>query len=95
MAKFVVKEGPASGQEIPFPGEHFTIGRSEECEVIIADPNVSRQHAQVIARDGSAMLVDLNSSNGTFVNGNPISKVFLMDGDEIRVGETVLIYVET
>lgn len=89
MPKFVVKTGPQTGTEIEMRGERLLFGRSEECDVVLADPNVSRNHAQVLELNGMVLLYDLNSSNGTFVNDVPISRTFLMDGDEIRIGNTV------
>ncbi|MCX7626292.1 MAG: sigma 54-interacting transcriptional regulator [Candidatus Sumerlaeaceae bacterium] len=93
MPKFVVRTGPQTGTEIEMRGERLLFGRSEECDVVLADPNVSRNHAQVLELNGMVLLYDLNSSNGTFVNDIPISRTFLMDGDEIRIGNTVFKFV--
>ncbi len=68
-----------------------TIGRSRNCEVMVADPSVSRNHA-LITVDGDRITVqDLSSSNGTFVNGNRVeNEVVVRSGDEIMVGESRL-----
>jgi Nif-specific regulatory protein len=95
MAKFVVRSGPHAGLEIEMPQGRLLFGRSEECDVVLADPDVSRNHAQALDLDGSIILYDLNSSNGTFVNGVPISRTYLMDGDEVRIGGTVFRFVAT
>lgn len=86
MPKFVVKQGDHAGTEIPMNGSQIVFGRSEECDVLVSDVNVSRRHAQAILINGLVAIVDLNSSNGTLVNGIPISRIFLMDGDEVRIG---------
>jgi transcriptional regulator with GAF, ATPase, and Fis domain len=94
MPKFIVKSGPHAGLEIPLVGKRLVFGRSDECDVVLTDGNVSRVHAHAIVLDGLVALVDLNSSNGTFVNELPISRILLMDGDEIRLGETVLVFCD-
>jgi transcriptional regulator with GAF, ATPase, and Fis domain len=95
MPKFVVLRGPQAGTEIEMRNERLLFGRSDDCDVVLADPNVSRNHAQALELDGMVLLYDLNSSNGTFVNEVPISRTFLMDGDEIRLGSTTFKFVAT
>ena len=96
MSKFIVKQGSPSavGLEIPVDRVQMVFGRTEECDVVVLDPNVSRRHAQALVLDGLVAMMDLGSSNGTYVNGLPISRIFLMDGDEVRFGETVLVFAE-
>lgn len=70
--------------------EPVTIGRMPDCTVPLADPNVSRHHAE-IRRDGDRVyLIDLGSTNGTRVNGVLVHQRQLADGDVIAVGITVL-----
>jgi len=78
---------PASGRELPVrPGA--TIGR--EGDIAIDDGDVSRQHAQVRLVEATAMIEDLGSTNGTFVNEERIAgAVALADGDLVRIGATV------
>lgn len=92
MAKFIVKSGVQAGREIAISGPRVLLGRGEDCDVVVSDVNVSRNHAQAVVINGSVSLYDLNSSNGTLVNGLPISRVVLLDGDEIRLGETILVF---
>lgn len=68
----------------------LTIGRSQENDIVINDAKVSRIHLQlVISDDGTYSVVDLNSANGTYVNGERISgEVKLKQNDEIRIGDT-------
>lgn len=64
------------------------IGRTGDCDVVIADSNVSRRHAEVWEVNGSVAIRDLGSTNGTFVNGHRIDAVTLSPHDEVVVGTT-------
>ena len=70
--------------------EPLTIGRLPECDIVVGDPNVSRRHAEVRRQDGQFVVVDLDSTNGTTVNGARVKERRLADGDEIAVGGTRL-----
>lgn len=67
------------------PGE-LTIGRHYECDVVLADPSVSRRHARIIFRDGGWVLQDLASTNGTTVNGATVGRCVLRPGDHLVLG---------
>ncbi|MBV9719994.1 MAG: DUF3662 domain-containing protein [Candidatus Eremiobacteraeota bacterium] len=66
------------------------IGRSEESEILLFDPGVSRAHAVVEVTAGQAIVRDLGSTNGTFVNGRRVETRQLRDGDELRFGSTLM-----
>lgn len=68
------------------------IGRDAACDIVINDPKVSRNHCQLVLKDdGTFLIVDLGSSNGTYVNGQRISgEVRLSSLDSVRIGDTVL-----
>jgi predicted component of type VI protein secretion system len=69
------------------------IGRSEECDVTIFDPSVSRRHACIRIFSGRVVLEDLGSRNGCRVNGVPVKHpVELADGDRIRFGTQELVF---
>jgi pSer/pThr/pTyr-binding forkhead associated (FHA) protein len=80
------------GRRIVLDHDKVTLGRLPECELAVADPNVSRRHAEVRRGTDSTWLVaDLGSTNGTKVNGVKISGPRqLDDGDEITVGSTTV-----
>jgi Protein of unknown function (DUF3662)/Inner membrane component of T3SS, cytoplasmic domain len=68
-----------------------TLGRSRQCDIVLSDPNVSRQHAEVRARGGSWVLTDLGSTNGSRINGRPVDgSEVVRPGDEIELGSTLL-----
>jgi hypothetical protein len=72
-------------------GEHPTVlGRNSDCTVPLADPRASRRHAEIRATADGFLVVDLDSMNGTKVNGVPVREHVLHDGDEIAVGATVM-----
>jgi hypothetical protein len=68
-----------------------TLGRSRQCDVVLTDPNVSRQHAELRPRGSSWVLTDLGSTNGSRINGHPVERSeVLRPGDEIELGATTL-----
>jgi len=70
-----------------FPPGVYTIGRAEECEVVLVSGRCSRKHARLVVEDDGATLEDLGSANGTFVNGARISGPHsLADGDFVVIG---------
>jgi hypothetical protein len=64
------------------------IGRSKECDVQVADPNVSRRHAELRQEGATYWIVDLDSTNGIEVNGHRTKRAKLQDGDTIKLGST-------
>lgn len=71
-----------------------TIGRSKSNTLSVSKPGVSRRHAKITHKNGSWILKDLGSKNGTFVNGKPVTSHMLSPGDCIRVGSASLRFVE-
>jgi hypothetical protein len=69
------------------------IGRSRQCDVVLDDPNISREHAEVRPRGGSWVLSDLGSTNGTLLNGRRIDRPEVVrPGDEIELGTSVVVF---
>lgn len=85
----LIQEGPLAGVSIPFTS-HLSIGRDEGADVSLADPGVSRQHAILEEERGRWRVRNLNPQNKTLVNGKPVTKGILRDGDIIEVGSTKL-----
>jgi hypothetical protein len=94
--EIVPGEGTASvvlpdGRRVVLDRARVTIGRLPECELVLADPNVSRRHAEILRSDGSWVLHDLGSTNGTRVNQMRVQGTRpLTNGDEISLGATTL-----
>ncbi len=75
----------------PFkPTGTLTIGRAESNTLVLADSRASRHHARLVARDGLLILTDLDSTNGTRVNGEVVRELPVGAGDEIRIGDSVI-----
>jgi len=72
---------------------HFTIGRSPDCDIVLEDNRASRVHAHIRALGNEDLLLeDLGSSHGTFIEGIRITKRLLEPGMQITVGSTVMRY---
>lgn len=72
----------------------FLVGRGGSCHLTLADPNASRVHACFSQVNQSWFVEDNASKNGTLLNGKRIRRALLKKGDQIRIGQTLLIYEE-
>jgi hypothetical protein len=70
--------------------EELLIGRSRSCDIVLASPEVSRRHARLFFRDGSWIVQDLTSTNGTSVNGAPVGRCQLRPGDRLDIANEQL-----
>jgi len=68
------------------------LGRGTDCDLRLVDPGVSRHHAELRIENDQVVLVDRGSTNGTFVNGQPVRRVVLTDGTQITLGRTTLVF---
>ncbi|MGE5549835.1 MAG: FhaA domain-containing protein [Bacteroidota bacterium] len=87
-----VEAGPDTGREFQLMQGRTIIGRHAANHVILTDPNVSRQHAAIVFEHGGYDLVDLGSTNGTFLNGKLSMRRRLRNEDRIKIGQTVLVF---
>ena len=85
-----VLDGPGRGQVAVVGGGVSLLGRDATCALVIAEPNVSREHAVIRGEEGRFVIEDLGSRIGTFVNGHRTRKAMLSDGDTVRIGTTQL-----
>jgi pSer/pThr/pTyr-binding forkhead associated (FHA) protein len=83
---------PERTWEVSFAQEYLQIGRSEDNDIDLQMPNVSRHHARIERRGDGFVLRDLESTNGTWLRGQRISECSLQNGDTIRVGDAQLIF---
>lgn len=93
MAKLILSMDGLVLKEVALNKERMTIGRRASNDVQIDNLAISGEHAAVVTILEDSFLEDLNSTNGTLVNGQPIRKHFLKDGDLIEMGKYTLKYV--
>jgi hypothetical protein len=92
-AWLVAVSGPAKGRRFGLQKGRNTIGRDpSRCEILIEDPAVSAQHACLTFQNGRFVIHDLASLNGTFVNDQRVDRQLLLDGDKVKVGNSLFIY---
>lgn len=93
LAYLFVREGNDQGRQIALGREQVSLGRGLRNSLRLADETVSRRHAVVDYEAGSHVLVDLASTNGTYVNGKRVDeRRRLKPGDRIVLGRTSLVY---
>src|SRR6267154_1639146 len=87
MAKLVVLNAGMTGRTHELTVEKVTIGRVEDNTFQIAEPSVSSHHCEVLLRGSEVVIHDLESTNGTFINGEKISEKVLKVGEILRLGQ--------
>jgi predicted component of type VI protein secretion system len=91
LPKVVIREGPGTGNEYDV-AQGVILGRLDSSDIPVKDTKASREHAKIYKQGGRFAIVDLNSSNGTFVNGERVTKHLLEPGDEISIGTVQLLF---
>src|SRR5262249_30047373 len=87
MAKLVLLSPGMTGQSLDLKAEKTTIGRLEDNQFPIAEPSVSSHHCEVVLRGNDVIVKDLNSTNGTFINGEKVTEGPLKPGQILRLGQ--------
>ena len=90
--KLRVQDG-ASVYELPITGDRVRFGRSAQCDVVLEDGGISREHAELERSGDGWVIADLGSRNGTYVNDEPVHRTRLRSGDRIRLGPDVHIEI--
>jgi two-component system, cell cycle response regulator len=83
-------KGAELGRVSRLAPEPFRIGRSQDCELWLGDDGVSRKHARILPEGAAYRIEDTESANGTFVQGQRVSRQLLRDGDVIQFGPTAV-----
>ena len=91
--RLLVIAGPSKDSTIPLPDGEATIGRDPTNIVPLVDPSVSRKHCLLRPEDGRFQIRDLDSRNGTLVNGEAVKEQWLRHGDEIATGDSVFLFL--
>src|SRR5215472_7727482 len=92
MPRIIVLSGSSTGMELPVGPDPVFVGQENSNTLCLADPAISPRHCSIGRHDGGFELVDLGSHNGTFVNGIPVARKLLSDGDTIRIGDSELLF---
>ncbi|MEM9056503.1 MAG: FHA domain-containing protein [Pseudomonadota bacterium] len=93
-ARLIVSHGEKEIATHPISQRQILIGRRMDCDIRIDCKNASRHHAQIFKVLHDAYVLDLDSKNGTFVNGRRVAKHALRNGDVISIGNFRLRYVQ-
>ena len=91
MARLVFVTGKRISEDVVVK-DGMVVGRHKDCRLTIGDEKASRKHARIVKEGGRYFIVDLKSSNGTFLNEMRVKKSALNYGDRIRIGRTVLVF---
>jgi len=87
MAKLVLLSAGMTGRTHELKVDKTTIGRVEDNTFQIAEPSVSSHHCEVLLRGSDIVVLDLNSTNGTFINGEKVTESVLKPGQILRLGQ--------
>ena len=87
MAKLVVLSVGMTGRTQELKVDKTTIGRVEDNTFQIAEPSVSSHHCEILLRGGDVVVRDLNSTNGTFINGEKVAESVIKPGQILRLGQ--------
>ena len=90
MAKLVIQNQGMTGRACELHTDRTTIGRVEDNTFQIADPSVSSHHCEAHLRGSDVLIRDLNSTNGSYINGNKIEESVLKPGQVLRLGQVEL-----
>jgi pSer/pThr/pTyr-binding forkhead associated (FHA) protein len=94
MAKLTITESPGgqTGKQYVVKQRPLAGGRHPSQEIQLLDPEVSRRHFLIRPEGDEYVIMEMQSANGVYVNGQKVKEHTLQDGDRIRVGVTVLVY---
>src|SRR5512133_96211 len=93
--KLILQSGVGAGTEYPLEKTDLLLGRDLSNDIVVNDPEVSRRHARLLLQEGSYVLEDLGSTNGTFIRGQRLgAPLVLRPGETITIGEKVVLKYE-
>src|SRR4030095_12418247 len=96
MFTVIVTEKGGDQKRLDFDKPEITIGRVQGNDIILPKGNVSKRHSRIVLKDSRFIVVDLKSTNGTYVNGRKItSPLVVKEGDKIYIGDFILTLEDT
>ena len=95
--RLTIRNGDFDGMSFDITGEETLIGRNPTTDITLLDDGISREHVLILLdeTDGTHVIEDLQSTNGTKVNGKRIRSAVLQPGDEITIGHTSFVYEQS
>lgn len=90
MAKLVILSAGMTGRSHELAVDKTTVGRVEDNTFPITDPSVSSHHCEILLKGGEVIVRDLNSTNGTYINGDKVTEATLKPGQVLRLGQIEL-----
>ncbi len=95
MPSLLLRERGNADRVLDLSKNRFLIGKREDCDLVLDRHNISRTHCEILQHNGQYVVRDLNSANGTWVNGVKItSPVFLVNGTAIQLGDYTLVFAD-
>lgn len=91
--RLIAVSGPVEGTTFSMVEGEVSIGREPSNEICVNDHSISRRHCLIRSEDNSFKVIDLESYNGTFVNGVPVGEQYLNHGDHIAVGSVLFVFL--
>jgi pilus assembly protein CpaF len=87
----ILTEKGGATQRLDFESEEITIGRVDENDICLPKGNISKKHTKIVVKDGKIIVLDLKSTNGTFVNGKKLAgPLVITPSDKVYVGDFIL-----
>ncbi|MFZ5861945.1 MAG: FHA domain-containing protein [Nitrospirota bacterium] len=88
-----VLSGPLEGREFTLTADRYAVGRDVQSDIVIAQPEVSRRHAEIIRMASEYVVMDLKSANGIYINNLKLDRAVLHHGDVFQIGSCVFQFI--
>ena len=86
----ILRSGPDAGTVVEVKDAPFVLGRQQGCDLVVRDTRASRRHIELVPEDGGLRMRDLDSANGTYLDGKKVDEARLVGGEEIRIGSVLI-----
>ncbi len=94
VQRLVMRRGPSPGAIYDLKDPEVLVGRGARCQIVIRDDEISREHCKLVKGNGDYELIDTQSTNGTFINGQRVTQRVLHSGELIELGDSVTLLYE-
>jgi diguanylate cyclase (GGDEF)-like protein len=87
----LVVSGRQAGRAFPIFNSEFLIGRGRQCDLSMDEESISRHHCKIVTENNETLLIDLGSTNGTYLNGKRVTSSSLQNGDQFQLGTSAML----